>query len=99
MSSEYTVPALRDTANGLRAKAAALIAAKDIEARQITEDARRDAEEMRASAAAIDALADGQELKQAAPQPVGPCATCGQPLVRDELGNAHADRAAAEACP
>lgn len=102
MSAEYTVPALRDTANGLRSKAAAHFAAKQIEAqklneeaRQIVEGARRDADAMCASAAEIDAVADSQELRQqaAGPAPVpalyAACVNCGNPIVMDELGWRH----------
>lgn len=87
MSAEYTIPALRDTANELRAKAAAHYAAEDIKAQQILAAARRDADAMCASAAEIDADADAKEaVQQQAAAPV-PCWNCGQPVVTDELGS------------
>lgn len=109
MSAEYTVPALRDTANELRSKAAAHYAAEEIKARQIMETARRDADAMCEAAAEIDADADAKEAaakearqphgQESGMTPIGPCQACGQPLVRDQLGNAHTTMAAAEQCP
>jgi hypothetical protein len=92
MTAEYTIPALRDTAGKLRSDAAALLAAAEIEANKHVEQARQKAAKMRASADEIDADANAKEQRPS-PQPIGPCAACGHPLVRDELGPRHADPA------
>lgn len=105
MSAEYTVPALRDTAEKLCSDATALVAAAEIEAHRHVEAARQKADRMRAAAAEIEADADAKEARQQQPiagmppESTAPCRSCSQPLVRDEMGWRHLDRAVGADCP
>lgn len=89
MSEEYTVPALRDTANDLRAKAAQHYAAEEIRARQLMEAAKQDADAMVAAAIEIDKLADGQMDTGPEPAFTMPCWSCRHPIAQDALGWGH----------
>lgn len=102
--STYTVPALRDTANGLRTRATAHFTAEEIKARALVEKAqqeadaiiaaaRREAEALMASADEIDAHADRlvHERETGHQQGVIPCSLCGLPMVHDGLGWKHQD--------
>lgn len=92
MEHEYTVPALADTAERLRTDATTLVAEAEIHARQLVEEARRRAEQMRAAAARLAVLAEQERATaEAAPAGEQACGRCGHPLVHDGLGWKHLD--------
>lgn len=86
MSSPHTVPALREQAQRVRAKA-----------EEVLSHAARQAEDLRAAADEIDAMADAK--LGAAPEPHAlACWNCRQPIVHDELGWRHAPDAEPNMC-
>jgi hypothetical protein len=93
VTSKHTVPAMRELAKNVRAKAG-----------QILREAETEAAELCAAADEIDADANAKEARQhqqfaGGQEPPVPCQSCGGALSRDELGWRHLDHAAANSCP